>query len=93
MRTASGDSEKRDRRAASTRTATEIVRKERNSVVCPYNSVCVCVSGNFYLYHHNSYIIVVTKVLINLRSWSNINDCSTAVLYQKLSGKHGSREN
>jgi hypothetical protein len=41
--------------AARKRPATEFVRTDRNCVVCTWNCVCacvMCVSGNFYLYHH-----------------------------------------
>jgi hypothetical protein len=46
----------RDGPAAGKKPATEIVRTQRNSVVCTYNCACVClcvfVPGNLYLYHH-----------------------------------------
>ena len=47
------------RTAESTRPATGIVRTKRNSVVCTFNSVCVCVGGgDSYLHHHK---VVATK--------------------------------
>jgi hypothetical protein len=48
-----------NRLVASTWLAAEIICTDGNNVLCAYITICVCVSGNLYPYHHNNILVLV----------------------------------
>jgi hypothetical protein len=48
--------------------ATEIVCTDRNKVLHAHITVCVCVSGDLYLYHHIPYTVYTQVSLLIIQA-------------------------